>query len=55
MKEFAYGTAAHREAIRRRTREDWYAEELFARFQPTASEGTLGGVDPLAPLLAARP
>ena len=53
MKEFAYGTAAHREAIRRRTQEHWYSEELFARFRPTASTGTLGGSDPLGTLLEA--
>lgn len=50
MKAFAYGTDAHRTAIRRRAREQWYAEELFARFRPTASSGTLGGIDPLAML-----
>ncbi len=50
MKEFAYGTDAHRDAIRRRTQEHWYAEELFARFRTTGSTGTLGGVDPLAGL-----
>ncbi len=54
MKDFAYGTEAHREAIRRRTQEAWYSEELFARFRPTATEGTLAGSDPLADLLAAR-
>ena len=48
MKDFAYGTAAHREAIRRRTAERWYSEELFARFRITGSEGTLGGTDPVA-------
>lgn len=51
MKDFAYGTDAHREVIRRRTREHWYAEELFARFRPTGSTGTLGGVDPVGALL----
>ena len=51
MKEFAYGTDAHRQAIRRRTQEDWYAEELFARVRPTGSSGTLGGSDPLGVLL----
>ena len=53
MKRFAYGTAAHRDAIRRRSAERWYAEELFARFRPTRSEGTLDGVDPLAGRLVA--
>ena len=48
MKDFAYGTDAHREAIRRRARENWYAEELFARFRITGSAGTLDGADPLA-------
>jgi heme-degrading monooxygenase HmoA len=51
MREFAYGAPAHREAIRRRTAEGWYAEELFARFVPVSSEGTWGGRDPLAGML----
>ncbi len=50
MREFAYGTAAHREVMRRRTDERWYSEELFARFRPVSSEGTWGGSDPLAGL-----
>jgi hypothetical protein len=54
MRSFAYGTAAHREAMRRRAEEDWYAEELFARFRPLATEGTLDGADPLAGALASR-
>jgi len=48
MRAFAYGTDAHREAIRRRSAEDWYSEELFARFRPIGSEGTWNGSDPLA-------
>ncbi len=51
IKSFAYGTAAHREAMRRREDESWYSEELFARFRPTASEGTWDGLDPLGSLI----
>lgn len=32
MKEFAYGRPEHRSAIERTRREEWYSEELFARF-----------------------
>lgn len=45
---FAYGGAAHREAIRRTATDGWYAEELFARFAVRVTTGTLRGRDPLA-------
>jgi hypothetical protein len=51
MRAFAYDDPAHREAIRRTREERWYAEDLFARFVPTASEGSWRGHDPLAGLL----
>jgi hypothetical protein len=44
---FAYGSAAHIEAIRRTRQEQWYSEELFARLRPVASVGTWDGVNPL--------
>lgn len=48
LRAFAYGGAAHREAIRTTGEVGWYSEELFARFVVTGCEGTLDGEDPLA-------
>ena len=45
VKQFAYNSKQHQEAIRRTRNNDWYREELFARFQPYKSVGTWGGKD----------
>lgn len=48
MRAFAYRAPVHAEVIRRTRSERWYAEDLFARFKPLASEGAWHGSDPLA-------
>lgn len=51
LKNYAYQSPEHQEAIRKTRKIDWYKEELFARFQPYRSIGTWGGENVLAPYL----
>jgi len=37
----------HTEVIRKTRDEHWYSEEMFIRFKPIASFGSLNGNDPL--------
>lgn len=46
MKHFAYDNTKHKEVIRRTRDENWYSEELFARFIPLHSAGSLNGMNP---------
>lgn len=45
VKQFAYKSKQHKEAIRRTRKNEWYKEELFSRFQPYKSTGTWLGKD----------
>jgi hypothetical protein len=45
--DFAHRRAAHVEVVGRTAREDWYAEELFARFEVLEARGTFRGEQPL--------
>jgi heme-degrading monooxygenase HmoA len=45
VKQFAYKSKQHKEAIRRTRKNKWYKEELFARFQPYKSSGSWEGKD----------
>ncbi|HVW12686.1 MAG TPA: hypothetical protein VHB54_02620 [Mucilaginibacter sp.] len=54
MKAFAYSAGAHLDVINRVREESWFTEDLFARFRPVDSFGTLDGTDPVKSLLAGK-
>jgi hypothetical protein len=45
--EFAHRRAAHVDVVGRTVREQWYAEELFARFEVLEAQGAFRGEHPL--------
>jgi len=45
VRQFAYKSKQHQEAIRRTRKNNWYKEELFSRFQPYKSTGKWEGKD----------
>jgi hypothetical protein len=47
VKNFAYQSPEHLKVIEKTRNENWYSEELFVRFKPIASIGTLNGKNPL--------
>jgi hypothetical protein len=47
MKAYAYKSGEHANVIKRARNENWLSEELFARFKPIDSFGTIKGEDPL--------
>ena len=47
LKNYAYKNAMHKEVIKRTREENWYKEELFARFVPVKSEGLWNGRNPV--------
>lgn len=46
MKVFAYSMQEHRNVIKKTRSENWYSEDMFLRFKPLYSEGTLNGKNP---------
>jgi len=51
MKAFAYQMREHQEVIKKTRKENWYSEDMFTRFRPLSSFGTIKGVNPLEGML----
>lgn len=47
MKAFAYQMHAHQEVIKKTRKENWYSEDMFVRFIPIKTFGTIKGNNPL--------
>lgn len=48
MKTFAYQLHQHKAIIQKTRKENWYSEDMFVRFMPLKTFGTIKGNDPLA-------
>ncbi|WP_428654663.1 spheroidene monooxygenase [Runella sp.] len=48
IKKFAYQSGFHKEVVKKTRQQNWYQEELFARFIPIATAGSYFGKDPVA-------
>jgi len=48
MKQFAYQMHQHTEVIKKTRKENWYSEDMFVRFRPVKTVGSINGHDPLA-------
>ena len=48
MMQYAYRNAQHQQVIRKTRQDNWYSEELFARFKVISASGTWKGRNPLA-------
>jgi hypothetical protein len=51
MKNFAYQMKEHAEVIRKTRKENWYSEDMFARFKVLKITGTIKGESPLKGIL----
>lgn len=47
MRQYAYQSAHHQQVIKKTRQDNWYSEELFARFRVLSSEGSWKGRNPL--------
>lgn len=51
MQAFAYQRPKHVDVIKKTRDEHWHHEDLFARFRPIESMGTMDGTDPLSDII----